>query len=157
MCICFQLIKLETISFSSECYWDLKKKKMNTGVKIMCIPLVHNMRYWGEKNAWLKMIIFVVDCAVINICFHHQQLLNGKTLNPVNVQQYFKAGTHKCLIHKHFTIFSSKNMKPNNSNINSQVSIKITFVTKGCWGGERFFFSLEAIKWVSGGDISPKC
>lgn len=106
----------------------------------MCIPLVCNMRYWGE-NAWLKMIIFVVDCAVINIRFHHQQLLNGKTLHPVNVQQYVKAGTHKCLIHKHFTIISLKNMKPNNSNINSQVSIKITFVTKGCWGGELFFFT----------------
>lgn len=98
------------------------------------------------------MLIFVVDCAVINICFQHQQLLNEKTLHPVNVQQYFKAGTHKCLIHKHFTIFSSKNMKPNNSNINSQVSIKITFVTKGCWGGERFF-SLEAIKWGGGGKV----
>lgn len=99
------------------------------------------------------MIIFVVDCAVINICFHHQQLLNGKTLNPVNVQQYFKAGTHKCLIHKHFTIFSSKNMKPNNSNINSQVSIKITFVTKGCWGGERFFFFTGSDKVGGGGKV----
>lgn len=68
------------------------------------------MRYWGG-NAWLK-IIFVVDCAVINTRFHHQQLLTGKTLHPVNVQQYFKAGTHKCLKQTlHYRLFEEHETK----------------------------------------------
>lgn len=67
---------------------------------------------------------------------------------------------HTNVSNKHFTIVSSKNMKPNNSNINSQVSIKITFVTKGCVLGWRtFFFTAIFTSGKVGGrgesDISP--
>lgn len=65
-----------------------------------CIPLVLNMQCWEKKESKIEilgkiptMMIHVGNCAAPDICFHHKQLLNGKTLHPVNETNVFYTNT----------------------------------------------------------------